>query len=77
MTTSLPYYCGAAALKEKVVSPLREKKTASPVLRYPKTLLAIANNEARSRQADDLYTAAAAQFAETAPAAFLNEVSPK
>ena len=38
----------------------------------PKTLLAIAN-EARSRQAGDLYAAAAAQLGETAPEALLEK----
>ena len=55
-------YCGAAALMEKVVSTLRDRVAGAD----PKTLLAIAN-EARSRQADDLYTAVAAQLGETAP----------
>ena len=62
-------YCGAAALKEKVVSTLRDRVAGSD----PKTLLAIAN-EARSRQASDLYAAAAAQLAETAPRELLETV---
>ena len=50
-------YCGTAALNEEVVSTLRDRVAGAD----PETLLAIANE---SRQADDLYAATAAQFAD-------------